>query len=166
MRKEQYRPDDGQTHTNHPDSGYIYLVKNPSSNELSVCAWDSMLYPGISVVMPTRYGLDLGIVVADASQMGKPYQAGSTEIRGACARCRAGYDDGDAEEPVEMVDDQPLAASGEVGPDGNPVVDDIIWNEDPDVDACSECEMCIDQRDPEKVKLAGDAPFPAAISYR
>ncbi len=157
MRKEQYRPDEGQTHSNHPDSGYIYLVKNPSSNELSVCAWDSMLYPGISVVMPTRYGLDLGIVVADASRMGKPYQAGSTDIRGACARCRADYDGGEAEVPVETVDDQPLAASGGLGPDGNPVVDDIVWNEDPDVDECSECEMCIDQRDPEKVKLAGDA---------
>ena len=161
MRKDHYRPDGGQPHTNHPDTGYIYLVKNPSSNELSVCAWDRMLYPGTSVVMPTRYGLDLGIIVADASQIDKPYQAGSPEIRGTCARCGAPQAD---EDTMEVVDDQKLVASGEPSEEGDAVVDDIIWNEDADIDQCALCEMCTDQKESEKVKIQGDALWIARLA--
>src|SRR5574344_2598440 len=64
MKKERMRAPEGQSQRNRPSRGYIYLVKNPSSNETSICAWDSVLYPGTSVVAPTRYGLDLGIIVA------------------------------------------------------------------------------------------------------
>ena len=46
---------------------YIYLVKTPSSNDLTVCASESVFYPGTYVVSPTRYGLDIGIVVGSAA---------------------------------------------------------------------------------------------------
>ncbi len=149
MRKEHYRPE-GSAQANHPDVGYMYLVKNPSSNEISVCAWDSVLYPGINVVIPTRYGLDLAVVVADASKMGQSYRAGSVDVKGACVRCRE-------EEKQEFVDDQKLVAAAQEEEDGSVLVDDIVWNEDPDIDECAECAMCIDLKEPEKVKIKGDA---------
>ena len=46
---------------------YIYLVKTPSSNDLTVCASESVFYPGTYVVSPTRYGLDMGVVVGSAA---------------------------------------------------------------------------------------------------
>ncbi len=66
------------------DSGYIFLIKNPASNEVALCAWNTPLMKGEKVIFETRYGLDLGVVVGDASQIGKPYQSGSTEACGAC----------------------------------------------------------------------------------
>ena len=50
----------------------------------SLCAWNTPLMKGEKVIFETRYGLDLGVVVGDASQIGKPYQSGSTEACGAC----------------------------------------------------------------------------------
>jgi cell fate regulator YaaT (PSP1 superfamily) len=63
--------------------GYIYLVKNPSSNELSVCASAEPLDRGVHVIAPSRYGLDYGLVVGSAMAMGG-YEPGSTECQGAC----------------------------------------------------------------------------------
>ena len=65
---------------------YIYLVKTPSSNDLTVCASDSVLYPGTHVVSPTRYGQDMGIVIGSASNMdsGSNYSSGCKACRGAC----------------------------------------------------------------------------------
>lgn len=74
------------------DSGYIYIVKNPASNELSVCAFEKPLNRGTHVIAPTRYGLDYAVVVGSALAMGS-YEPGSTECKGACL-----HDDEDQEE--------------------------------------------------------------------
>lgn len=140
MDKEHYHPSQGQAGEKHPSSGYIYLVKNPATNETSVCAWDSVLYPGVNVIMPTRYGLDLGVVVGDASELGKPYVPGSTECHGVCSRCENAY-----------ADPQPLAAAGE--PDSQ--VDEILWDEEPDVHPCDECGLCSSAKDPRMVDIKG-----------
>ncbi len=63
---------------------YIYLVKTPSSNDLAVCASNSVFYPGTKVIAPTRYGLDLGIVLGSAANLGQDYQKGCSSCRGAC----------------------------------------------------------------------------------
>ena len=63
---------------------YIYLVKTPSSNDLAVCASNSAFYPGTKVVAPTRYGLDLGIVIGSAANLGTDYHKGCSDCRGAC----------------------------------------------------------------------------------
>lgn len=151
MRKDHYRPTDGRNTITHPADAYIYLVRNPSSNELSVCAWDSVLYPGTSVVMPTRYGLDLGVIVADASQLGKEYAPGCTDIRPGCPKC-----DQSREAETTMTDDQPLVAAGEVDGEGNVQVEEIQWDEDSDVDPCTECDLCSSMANPELVHLRGD----------
>ena len=63
---------------------YIYLVKTPSSNDLAVCASNSVLIPGTKVVAPTRYGLDLSIVIGSASSIGMEYTPGCSKCLGAC----------------------------------------------------------------------------------
>ncbi len=87
---------------------YIYLVKIPCSNDLIVCASDSVYYPGTHVVAPTRYGQDMGIVVGSASNLDKEYCPGCTSCRGACHF-----------EPSKnpQRDDQPLVATGYVNED-------------------------------------------------
>lgn len=65
------------------ESGYIYLVKNPASNEISVCAFEEPLKRGSHVIAPTRYGLDYGYVIGSAMAM-SGYEPGSIECQGAC----------------------------------------------------------------------------------
>lgn len=87
---------------------YIYLVKIPCSNDLMVCASDSVFYPGTHVVAPTRYGLDMGVIVGTAPNPDKGHCPGCTSCRGACHF-----------EPSKnpQRDDQPLAAVGYVDED-------------------------------------------------
>ncbi len=80
---------------------YIYLVKIPSSNDLIVSASDSVFYPGTKVVVPTRYGLDLGIVVGSAANLGKNYCKGCSNCRGACHF--------EPTKPVQIEDDDIMA---------------------------------------------------------
>lgn len=69
---------------NKPKYGYIFLIKNPASNEVALCAWEKPLGKGEKVIFETRYGLDLGVVVGDASKLGSPYCCGSNVPCGAC----------------------------------------------------------------------------------
>ncbi|MFA6846079.1 MAG: regulatory iron-sulfur-containing complex subunit RicT [Sphaerochaetaceae bacterium] len=154
MRKDHYHPVEGAKNTSHPSDAYIYLVRNPSSNELFICAWDSVLYPGTSVVTPTRYGSDIGIVVSDASRIGKPYVQGDVECHGTCKNCPESKN---GQEKPE--DDQKLVAVGERGENGEIKVEteeEILWMEDPDVDQCSECMLCSSSKDSEMVHVNGD----------
>ncbi|MFA7108134.1 MAG: regulatory iron-sulfur-containing complex subunit RicT [Sphaerochaetaceae bacterium] len=66
------------------ERGFLFLVKNPSSNEISICAWDSIIYPGTHVVAPTRYGLDIGVVIGSVSSKDVKYNSGCPYIKGAC----------------------------------------------------------------------------------
>ena len=63
---------------------YIYLVKTPSSNDLAVCASNSVFTPGTKVVAPTRYGLDLAVVIGSAASIGMEYTPGCSRCMGAC----------------------------------------------------------------------------------
>lgn len=133
MKRDRGRNPANKGQRTRPDTGYIYLVKNPASNEASICAWDSVLYPGTSVVIPTRYGLDLGLIIASADQLGQPYEPGSLEFRGAC-NCSQGEESHDSEEeilfqsesdehPCECCDGcNPAAEAREV-----PVAPDVLW---------------------------------------
>lgn len=67
-----------------PEKAYVYVIKNPSYNDVCLCAWDSILYPGTPVVYETRFGLDLGLVVGAAPNPGRVYVPGDAEPRGAC----------------------------------------------------------------------------------
>lgn len=82
-------------------TAYIYLVKIPSSNDLIVCASNSVFYPGTKVIVPTRYGLDLGIVVGSAANLGKNYCKGCSSCRGACHF--------EPTKPVQIEDDDMMA---------------------------------------------------------
>ena len=84
---------------------YTYLVKTPSSNDVAVCACNSVLVPGTKVVAPTRYGLDLGVVIGSASSIGMEYTPGCSKCVGACH-----FEPTNA--PVDEDDD--LAAAGDV----------------------------------------------------
>ncbi len=69
-----------------PESAYVYVVKNPSYNDVSLCAWDSVLYAGTKVIYETKFGLDLGVVVASAPVPGHQYNPGCANARGACLK--------------------------------------------------------------------------------
>ena len=135
MKKDRGRSVESPPVKNRPSSAYIYLVKNTSSNETSICAWDSVLYPGTSVVSPTRYGLDMGVVVASAHALGRGYTKGNDQCRGACL-CSEDLPDEDA-----------LETSQEGGGE------EVSYDYEPDAVSSDGCS----QSDPiEMVHLSGD----------
>ncbi|NLK14503.1 MAG: hypothetical protein GX313_07140 [Spirochaetales bacterium] len=133
MNKDRSRGSRVNQQSDHPSAGYIYLVKNPASNETTVCAWDSVLYPGTSVVAPTRYGLDLGVVVTNADRLNQEYLGGDTNVRGCCDH---------AEPWDEMESDEELAGS-----------DEIVYDDRPDEHQCLSCKGCVPSIEPQIVDL-------------
>lgn len=122
---------------------YPYYVKNPSSNEISVCGSDMVLYPGTYVVAPTRFGMDMGIVIGNVQGKDSVYTPGCTCIRGACA----------------LVQNDDLAASGDYEGDEKPFTYEVISvatfdklpkKEELDDSACWEARY----QKPEKVMLS------------
>ncbi len=63
-----------------PEMAYVYVVRNPSYNDLSLCAWDNILYKGTNVVYETKFGLDLGVIVGPAPVSRQPYRKGSCDV--------------------------------------------------------------------------------------
>ncbi len=96
-------------------NAYLYLVKIPSSNDLIVCAAESVFYPGTYVVAPTRYGLDMGIVVGSAAGLGQ-----QESYKPGCKACLGSCHFGPSQRTEE--DDQRLAAYGSIE-DGDVVVE-------------------------------------------
>ena len=94
---------------------YLYLVKIPSSNDLIVCAAESVFYPGTYVVAPTRYGQDMGVVVGSAAGLGheNTYKPGCKACLGACHF---------GPTPKTEEDDQRIAALGSIE-DGDVMVE-------------------------------------------
>ena len=94
---------------------YLYLVKIPSSNDLIVCAAESVFYPGTYVVAPTRYGQDMGIVVGSAAGLGQEetYRPGCKACLGACHF---------GPTPRTEEDDQRLVAMGSIE-DGDVIIE-------------------------------------------
>ena len=94
---------------------YLYLVKIPSSNDLIVCAAESVFYPGTYVVAPTRYGQDMGVVVGSAAGLGQEntYKPGCKACLGACHF---------GPTPKTEEDDQRIAALGSIE-DGDVMVE-------------------------------------------
>lgn len=122
---------------------YPYFVKNPSSNEIYVCSSDMVLYPGTYVVAPTRFGLDMGIVVGNVPSRDAHYQPGSTEVHGACHLCGGDYCAMCSEAIGEWNDDEDadLVASGDYEGDEKPFsckivsvteIDPVPMNDDDD----------------------------------
>lgn len=80
-----------------PTKGYLYIIKNPSSKELTVCAYNEPLAKGVHVIGPTRYGLDYGVVIGPARE-GEDYEPGNPTF--SPATCFDG--EGESEEPVDI----------------------------------------------------------------
>ncbi len=123
------------------DYGYVYLIKNPASNEVAICAWDKPLVNGEKVIFETRYGLDLGIVVGDASKLGNPYQSGCKSPCGACI-CAENYED----------DNTDLVAQ-ENGLDQEDESDIILYQNYDNLD------HCIDNDKYKKIKIEKDVSW-------
>lgn len=70
---------------NNVKKAYLYMVKTPSSNDITLCASESKFYPGTFVVSPTRYGLDMGVVVGSLSAQDENSRCGGCKcVKGAC----------------------------------------------------------------------------------
>lgn len=134
---------------------YVYLVKNQSSNEISVCAWPEVLYPGTNVVAPTQYGSDLCVVIGCAEEL-ITYVPGSSEICGACARCPEAQQEEIKENsvvwPVNEPDDSCCWDSMYRKPELAEVDDDILKIER----IASPADMDMYQANCEREKEAGD----------
>ncbi len=109
---------------------YVYVVKNPASNDISLCAWDSVLYGGTPVMYETRFGLDLGIVVGAAPSPGSGYVPGCSSVCGACLHF------GDETEE-----------------------DDIRYQSQSNEHQCNSCFHCQISREPERIKVDGDVTW-------
>ncbi len=124
---------------------YLYLVKTPVSNDLTVCASDSKYYSGTHVVFPTKYGLDMGIVVGNASELGQEkYECGR---RCVCGACHFGH-------PEQEFEDATLAAMGEPPHFEFAPYSGKLPMEDPEYDD-SECWDST-SRESEQVEVDGD----------
>lgn len=74
-----------KTESEEIQKAYLYLIKTPQTNDVSVCAGYGKYYPGTYVIAPTKYGLDMGMIIGNASGIDCPsYTPGSTEIHGSC----------------------------------------------------------------------------------
>lgn len=111
---------------------YVYVVKNPSYNDISLQAWDSVLYPGTAVVYDTRFGLDMGFIVSSAPQVEDYYRSSDSNVRGACLH---------------------FAASGEE------VAEEEIDLSKPDVHQCEYCMGCQHSREPSKIRVEGNVDW-------
>ena len=154
---------------------YLYLVKIPSSNDLIVCAAESVFYPGTYVVAPTRYGQDMGVVVGSAAGLGQEntYKPGCKACLGACHF---------GPTPKTEEDDQRIAALGSIEDgdvmvemDGN-VVDmgplpefeirserpQTIVPEDREIDETGLWDQAY--KEPEMVEIDGDAQWISHIA--
>ena len=125
---------------------------------MTVCASDSIFYPGTHVVSPSRYGLDMGIVVGTVSDLNaqSEYIPGSPCVRGAChfGPCNT--------------DDPELAAYGEPENLGDlPSFEVVSSSEKPE---CKESDAdesnCWDQRykQPQLVEVDGDVQWISHIA--
>ena len=112
------------------DYAYVYVVKNPSYNDVSLCAWDSVLYGGTPVMYDTRFGLDLGLVVGPAPVPGQTYVPGYSDVKGACL-----HFGGESEE------------------------DDVRYQQEDGQHQCDGCFHCQISREPEKIRVDGDVSW-------
>ncbi len=136
----QSRHNDTQNKTTSTDRefGYIYIVKSPASNELTVCAHIEKLTRDQKVIFPSRYGFDYGVVVGSAMEIGQ-YEPGATECQGSCLH-------GECSDRTVSVDDDLLASSEEMGIE----VDEEVVKEEIPV----EIEIASDM-----VKISGDVDW-------
>lgn len=121
-----------QKRYNSEEFAYVYVVKNPSYNDITLAAWDSVLYAGTPVIYDTRYGLDLGFVLGPAPQPGGRESAGDANVHGACLHFGT-EDEEAAEEDVDL--------------------------SSRDVHQCEYCMGCQVAKEPEKIKVEGDVPW-------
>ncbi len=91
----------------HGEYGFVYLVKSPVSNDITICAFETKLKKQDKVIYPSRFGLDFGVVIGSTANFGQ-YEPGSTECHGTTLH-------GDAVEESFSVDDDLLASSDEFG---------------------------------------------------
>ncbi|GEM_PF-218081 len=160
------RPD-RQESVEHPEEAYVYLVKNPSSNEICVCAWDSALYPGTQVVAPTRYGLDLGMVLGSAADIGQAYEPGCVQCRGVCLRAEEPpvVSRRSSDEAVEQEAFGELTADGAVlvEQDGSSLVERAAGEDSLDMaDVMASDFSCAETQDGMVDMVSDDIPSPDA----
>ncbi len=160
-------------------TGYLYIVKNPASRETGVFAFDSIIYGGTSVVVPTKYGQDLGQVLGPLS-LDDSYRPGCPHCQGACL--------GSADEYGQLQEEEEPEAWGE--PEDTTIMDTarkeyeasaresvippvvetpreltpmekagVSWSDKPDAHACSSCTACAKHREPVLGTVEGDVDW-------
>jgi len=120
-----------KTGTEEVQKVYIYLVKTPQTNDVTVCASDGKYYPGTYVVAPTRYGLDMGVIVGNAPDYGtSQYTPGCTEVRGSChfAHCSCCKTDAEPAAAGQPDDFSFQPYRGEISVKEEPIDETGIWD--------------------------------------
>lgn len=112
------------------EEAYVYVVRNPSYNDVQLVAWDSVLYAGTPVMYETRYGLDIGLVVGSAPVPGRSYCPGCSSVRGACLHFGSEKEEDDPRYPLGEGEHQ-----------------------------CANCMSCRVTAEPALVKVSGDVSW-------
>ena len=119
---------------NKVEEAYVYVVKNPSYNDICLAAWDSVLYPGTPVVYETRFGLDLGFIVGPAPSEENTYTPGYAGVRGACIHFGSNDKEDETENEAQDINEK-------------------------DIHQCEYCMGCQVTKEPKKVTVSGDVLF-------
>ena len=176
---DQHGDTQPKVQTQRPEYGFVYLVKNPSSNELTVCASEEKLARGAHVIAPSRYGLDYGMIVGSAMEMGQ-YEPGATDVQGACLHGES-FDEtfpidddlvasADYDGQEESAIDIPLAPTFEAldttDQDTAQVeakAEEVLASEEKEETPCSSCSGCnsaqVSYREEKPVKITGDVDW-------
>ncbi len=137
----------------HGEYGFVYLVKSPVSNDITVCASEFKLRKQDKVIYPSRFGLDFGVVIGSTSMLGQ-YEPGSTECHGAQLH-------GDEPAGIFPPDEDLLASSDAlgieaVGSTGPSDVSEVVSEKEDVTEPSLSQEPNADTKDPELVKVTGD----------
>lgn len=146
------------------ERAYLYIVKIPCSNDVMVCASESKYYPGTYVVVPTRYGLDMGVVLGTAEGLDQG-QSPCKRCTGCVGACHF-LPTQQGEEPEDSA-----CVSGEIGENGEiyvtmgplPVFEfrserpDMIVPDDPEIDETGVWDQAY--REPRMVEVDGDVDW-------
>jgi len=106
---------------------YVYVIKNPSYNDICLAAWDSVLYAGTPVVYETRYGLDLGFVISPAPESASPYTPGNTSAHGACLHFGSAQEEAMEGEPNAHQCDSCMGCQNTKEPRKIKVDGEVLW---------------------------------------
>ena len=113
-----------------PAPKYLYLVRNPHSNETYVCGYDELIQASTKVLAPTRYGLDIGVVQGLIDDLELPGCGNA-----GCSECEKHYE---YDEAFDKTTGEDESAANKVPEKLNTEIEDHSEEDDTEIPDASE----------------------------